>query len=95
MPIVCGSIGKCKNCGHELFFKSTGEIHHFTRLYHPYGLPYTTIKCYFPTKEKNVFGQAKYCNCENPEVILEKLTECEKEIIRTIQEVWDKSEYGN
>ena len=75
MDIICGPVGKCKNCNHYLFLKSGGKVEHFTRAYHSFGYSYTTERCY-----------AGSCKCENPEINYETLSKRDLELVKIIQE---------
>lgn len=46
----------CKNCGHWLYI-SGQTVEHFTRHYHSFGYPYTSVRCY-----------ADGCFCIKPEM---------------------------
>ena len=46
----------CRNCGHLLYPGEDG-YEHFGRFYKPFGVPYSSVRCYAPD-----------CNCIHPEV---------------------------
>lgn len=54
--IPCGPAGKCKNCGHDLWQNADYTIEHHTRIYKPFGHPYSTHDC-----------RAPGCQCQKPE----------------------------